>query len=148
MIGRTLCSVVVPGLLVARCLCEPLHAGQDSQRKEPQQNIFEGIILPPFNLEAAVWVPPTMEQKGPDAQVDLSSPRYLSELFENFDVLRGPVPHRAPTHADMIETTTPLEFRAPAAISFDVIGLALLTSKWVEVQVGATRSYAIWAVTA
>ena len=25
---------------------------------------------------------------------------------------------------------------------------ALLTSKWVEVQVGATRSYAIWAVTA
>ena len=26
--------------------------------------------------------------------------------------------------------------------------LALLTSKWVEVQVGATRSYAIWAVTA
>ena len=29
-----------------------------------------------------------------------------------------------------------------------VIGTALLTSKWVEVQVGATRSYAIWAVTA
>ena len=28
------------------------------------------------------------------------------------------------------------------------IKLALLTSKWVEVQVGATRSYAIWAVTA
>ena len=26
--------------------------------------------------------------------------------------------------------------------------VALLTSKWVEVQVGATRSYAIWAVTA
>ena len=26
--------------------------------------------------------------------------------------------------------------------------MALLTSKWVEVQVGATRSYAIWAVTA
>ena len=30
----------------------------------------------------------------------------------------------------------------------DMIYLALLTSKWVEVQVGATRSYAIWAVTA
>ena len=30
----------------------------------------------------------------------------------------------------------------------DEIILALLTSKWVEVQVGATRSYAIWAVTA
>ena len=30
-----------------------------------------------------------------------------------------------------------------------VVGLvALLTSKWVEVQIGATRSYAIWAVTA
>ena len=29
-----------------------------------------------------------------------------------------------------------------------ILFLALLTSKWVEVQVGATRSYAIWAVTA
>ena len=28
------------------------------------------------------------------------------------------------------------------------IKMALLTSKWVEVQVGATRSYTIWAVTA
>ena len=125
MTYQSLCSVVVPGLLVALCLCEPLYAGQDSQRKEPhQENIVKGIILPPFNPEAAVWVPPTMEQKEPDAQVDLSSPRLLSELFvENFDVHRGPVPNRPPTHADMIETTTPLEFRAPAAISFDVIGL-------------------------
>ena len=31
---------------------------------------------------------------------------------------------------------------------FEVEKRALLTSKWVEVQVGATRSYAIWAVTA
>ena len=31
---------------------------------------------------------------------------------------------------------------------FDNEIAALLTSKWVEVQVGATRSYAIWAVTA
>ena len=30
----------------------------------------------------------------------------------------------------------------------EVTFTALLTSKWVEVQVGATRSYAIWAVTA
>ena len=35
---------------------------------------------------------------------------------------------------------------APAAKQGDYP--ALLTSKWVEVQVGATRSYAIWAVTA
>ena len=34
------------------------------------------------------------------------------------------------------------------AIRSDGAILALLTSKWVEVQVGATRSYAIWAVTA
>ena len=31
---------------------------------------------------------------------------------------------------------------------YSLIIRALLTSKWVEVQVGATRSYAIWAVTA
>ena len=30
----------------------------------------------------------------------------------------------------------------------NAVHVALLTSKWVEVQVGATRSYAIWAVTA
>ena len=123
MTYQSLCSVVVPGLLVALCLCEPLYAGQDSQRKEPQQNFLKGIILPPFSPDLADWVIPTMERKEPDAQVVLSSRRFLSELFESFDVHRGPVPHGPPTQADMIETTTPLEFRTPAAISFDVIGL-------------------------
>ena len=151
MIGRILCSVVVPGLLVGFCLCEPLHAGQDSQSKEPRQSqtkgqgletlrraaeqgdtdaqatlgtIFEGIILPPFNA-AAVWLPPTPERQDPGSQVslDASAQFNLDGLFEDFDIHRGPVPQSVPTHTDMIAITTPLEFRTPAAISFDVIGL-------------------------
>ena len=39
------------------------------------------------------------------------------------------------------------EAKVLASLNHPNIG-ALLTSKWVEVQVGATRSYAIWAVTA
>ena len=42
-------------------------------------------------------------------------------LFENFDSHNGPVPSGAPSHAEMIAVTTPLEFRTPAAISFPVI---------------------------
>ena len=38
--------------------------------------------------------------------------------------------------------------RAERPKQYYPIYVALLTSKWVEVQVGATRSYAIWAVTA
>ncbi len=151
MTGRTLCSVVAPGLLVGFCLCEPLHADQDSQSREPQQSqakgqdsetlrraaeqghtdaqatlgtIFEGIILPPFNAEA-VWLPPTPERQDPGSRVslDASAQFNLDGLFENFDIHRGPVPHSVPTHTDMIAITTPLEFSTPAAISFDVIGL-------------------------
>ncbi len=150
MTGGTVCSVVVPGLLVGLCLCEPLHAGQDSQREEPQQSrttgqdletlrraaeqgdtdaqatlgtIFpEGIILPQFDGES-VWLRPTTEQGGPGAQVSLASaPLDLGRLFDDFDIHAGPVPHGAPTHRDMIAITTPLEFSTPAAISFDVIG--------------------------
>ena len=39
MLGRTLRSAVIHGLLVGLCLCEPLHAGQNSQRREPQQDV-------------------------------------------------------------------------------------------------------------
>ena len=45
MTYQSLCSVVVPGLLVALCLCEPLHAGQDSQSEEPQQSRTAGHDL-------------------------------------------------------------------------------------------------------
>ena len=150
MSGRTVCSVVVPGLLVGLCLCEPLHAGQDSQSEEPQQSrtaghdletlrraaeqgdtdgqatlgtIFpEGIILPQLDGEA-VWLRPTPEHEGAGAQVSLASaPLNLGRLFENFDIDAGPVPHGAPTDTDMIAITTPLEFSTPAAIAFDVIG--------------------------
>jgi len=148
--GRTHCSVVMLCLLVGFCLCEPLHAGQDSRNAELQQShtrgqdletlrrtaeqrdsdapatrgaIFEGIILPRFHPEA-VWLSPAPKQEGPGAQVGLVSAGFnLHELFENFDIHRGPVPDRVPTHTDMIAVTTPLEFSAPAAISFDVIGL-------------------------
>ena len=34
----------------------------------------------------------------------------------------GPVSHGAPTHAPLIEVTTPLEFRTSAAIVFPVVG--------------------------
>jgi len=149
--GRTHCSVVMLCLLVGFCLCEPLHAGQDSRNAELQQShtrgqdletlrrtaeqrdsdapatrgaIFEGIILPPFNAEA-VWLPPTPERQDPGSRVslDASAQFNLDGLFENFDIHRGPVPHSVPTHTDMIAITTPLEFSTPAAISFDVIGL-------------------------
>ena len=148
--GRTHCSVVVLGLLVGFCLCEPLHAGQDSRNPELQQSqtrgqdletlrraaeqrdtdapatrgaIFEGIILPRFTPEA-VWLSSTPKQQGPGAQVDLVSAGFnLRELFGNFDIHRDPVPDRVPSHTDMMAVTTPLEFSAPAAISFDVIGL-------------------------
>ena len=33
----------------------------------------------------------------------------------NFDVVHGPVPNSAPTHKDMIEHVTPIEYRAPPA---------------------------------
>ena len=147
--GRTPCSVVMLGLLIGLCLCEPLQAGQDSRNSAQQSQtkgqdletlgrtaeqrdtdapatrgaIFEGIILPPFNPEA-VWIPPTAKQEGPGAQVGLVSAGFnLNELLETFDIHRGPVPDRVPTHTDMMAVTTPLEFAAPAAISFDVIGL-------------------------
>ena len=32
-----------------------------------------------------------------------------------FDLVHGPVPNSAPTHRDMIEHVTPIEYRAPAA---------------------------------
>jgi len=32
-----------------------------------------------------------------------------------FDLLYGPVPNSAPTHKEMIEHVTPIEYRAPAA---------------------------------
>ena len=38
MTGRILRSAVACGLSVGFCLCEPLHAGQNSQTDEPQQN--------------------------------------------------------------------------------------------------------------
>ncbi len=41
MIGRTARSAVVHGLLVGLCLCEPLHAGQNAQIREPQQSQTE-----------------------------------------------------------------------------------------------------------
>jgi hypothetical protein len=32
-----------------------------------------------------------------------------------FDLVHGPVPNSSPTHKDMIEHVTPIEYRAPAA---------------------------------
>ena len=32
-----------------------------------------------------------------------------------FDLVHGPVPNSAPTHKDMIDHVTPIEYRAPAA---------------------------------
>ena len=148
MVGWTSCSIIVPGLLVGLFLCEPLHAGQDS--RAPRQSrttgqdletprraaepgdtdaqatlgtIFsEGIIIPRFDAEA-VWLRSTPVQEGRGTEVSLASaPLNLAGLFENFDIHAGPVPHGAPTHADMIAIATPLEFSTPAAITFDVIG--------------------------
>ena len=39
-------------------------------------------------------------------------------VIQNFDIHNGPVPHGAPSHAEMLAVTRPREFRTPAAISF------------------------------
>ena len=47
-----------------------------------------------------------------------------------FDLVHGPVPNSAPTHRDMIEHVTPIEYRAPPAdLSARVRWLAQRTKK-------------------
>ena len=150
MVGRTLRSAVAPGLLVGLCLYQPLHASQTSQTPEPQQSqseeqdvesrrraaeqgdtdaqatlgaiSSEGLVLPQYDPEA-VWNRLGPEQENASAQLNLASALLnLGALFENSDSHNGPVPYGAPSHAEMIAVTTPLEFRTPAAISFRVIG--------------------------
>ena len=58
------------------------------------------------------------------------------------------VEHRFLTRMNGFLDTGRTPMRCHALRSSCFIDPALLTSKWVEVQVGATRSYAIWAVTA
>ena len=45
-------------------------------------------------------------------------------VMEGFDVHNGPVPYSAPSHADMLAVTTPIEFSSPAANIGNVIGWA------------------------
>ena len=45
-------------------------------------------------------------------------------VMDGFDVHNGPVPYGAPSHADMIAVTTPIEFPSPAANIGNVIGWA------------------------
>ncbi len=58
-------------------------------------------------------------------QVYGTAPRI--DFFTGFDTISGPVPMSAPTHRDMLDMMTPLEFKAPV---MDISGLiAWLTSK-------------------
>ncbi len=135
MTGRILLSAVGHSVLGGLFLCAPLHAGPSPQSQEPTQGdterqdveqlgtVFsEGLVLPQFDPEA-VWLRSSPEQEDPAAELRLASSSFnLAELFENFDVHNGPVRNGAPTHTDMIRAATPLEFSAPPAISFDVVG--------------------------
>ena len=150
MVGRTLRSTVVNGVLVGLCLSGPLHAGQNQPVREPQQSQREeqdreslrraaeqgdtdaqatvgaissgGLVLPPYVAET-VWHGLGPEQGHPSAKLNLASAQLnLGVLLENFDVHNGPVPYGAPSHAEMIAVTTPLAFSTPAAITFPVIG--------------------------
>ena len=43
-------------------------------------------------------------------------------LFKDFDTIHGAVPYTAPSHQELFDHVTPLEFRAPAA---DILGAAV-----------------------
>ena len=119
-------------MLVGLCLSGPLHAGQNQPVREPQQSQREEQDRESLRRAA--------EQGDTDAQATVGAissgglvlPPYvesrqrpkstLGVLLENFDVHNGPVPYGAPSHAEMIAVTTPLEFSTPAAITFPVIG--------------------------
>src|SRR5262245_25943098 len=44
------------------------------------------------------------------------------DLFKDFDLKHGPVPHSAPTHAELFAHVTPQEVSAPAADLTAIVG--------------------------
>lgn len=57
-----------------------------------------------------------------DYRIQVFGQAPVPDLFQNFDLVNGPVPFGAPTHKDFLNMVTPEEFRAPAANFF---GLAV-----------------------
>ena len=93
------------------------------------------------------------EQAPPPQELAAINFEWRIHEIDHFDI------YYYPELEEHLERIASYAERAYAQISADllrdlpervslVVFRALLTSKWVEVQVGATRSYAIWAVTA
>jgi hypothetical protein len=50
-----------------------------------------------------------------DTRIQVFGHAPLPDFFEDFDPVAGPVPYGAPTHGQMLDVMTPMEFKAPAA---------------------------------
>ena len=76
----------------------------------------------PINLEK---IQRELRQSSDKEERDGLNIRYIIDVYgqappivifgPTFDLLYGPVPNSAPTHKEMIEHVTPIEYRAPAA---------------------------------
>ena len=93
-------------------------------------------------------------EERPVAQSDVPGER--TSATQPFPTRPAPFDRQGVSGDDLLDFTPELNAEARRIASEYQLGpiftppilAALLTSKWVEVQVGATRSYAIWAVTA
>lgn len=59
------------------------------------------------------------------------------DLFAGVDLVNGPVPFGAPTHAEFLQLVTPQEFRAPAA---DFVSLAAWIAQALARKAAAKRA--------
>jgi len=127
-------------LLTLGWLAGPLEAQQPSTTPQPVPSAIDASKLPlnltrlQLRLQAAIEREQRDEIAGVPRlrfNIDVLGTAPRIRLFTPEDnLLHGPVPYGAPTHADMIYLATPQEFRAPA-MDFNNL------MRWIQSKVGS-----------
>ena len=127
-------------LLTFGWLAGPLEAQQPSTTPPPVPSAIDASKLPLNLTRLQIQLQAAIERERRDEiagvprlrfNIDVLGTAPRIRLFTVEDnLLHGPVPYGAPTHADMINLATPQEFRAPA---MDFSNLM----RWIQSKVGS-----------
>jgi len=127
-------------LLTFGWLAGPLEAQQPPPTPPPVPSAIDASKLPLNLTRLQIQLQAAIERERRDEiagvprlrfNIDVLGTAPRIRLFTVEDnLLHGPVPYGAPTHADMINLATPQEFRAPA---MDFSNLM----RWIQSKVGS-----------